>query len=128
MNSTGRLTNKGSVDAAEYANKRKMQMERAKQLREERKNGGVGSSQSSNVFKSAGQDFVHRQSSTNSRSAQQTQMSGANGQDTTATSMLSSPSIHGGRQTQDPFMNHGGAGMGGPPVYGQQMQQQSHYS
>ncbi len=42
-------------------------MERARQLREERKNG-VGSSNSSNVFKSAGQDFVHRQGSTNSRS------------------------------------------------------------
>ena len=69
MNSTGRLTNKGSNDAADYAQKRKMQMERAKQLREERKNGGVGNSASSNVFKSAGQDFI-RQGSTNSRSNQ----------------------------------------------------------
>ena len=67
MNSTGRLSNKASSDAADYAAKRKQQMERAKQLREERKNGGVGASTSSNVFKSAGQDFI-RQGSTNSRS------------------------------------------------------------
>ena len=58
MNSTGRLSHKGSNDAADYAAKRKAQMERAKQLREERKNGGVGSSQSSSVFKSVGQDFI----------------------------------------------------------------------
>ena len=43
-------------------------------------------------------------------------MSNANGQDTTATSMLSSPSIHGGRMNQDPFMSAGGG-----PSYMQQM-------
>ena len=70
-------------------------MERARQLREERKNG-VGSSASSSVFKSAGQDFVHRQGS-QTRSQGYTQMSNPNGQDSTAMSMISSPSIHGGR-------------------------------
>jgi len=61
-------------------------MDKARQLREERK-GGVGSSSSSNVFKNVGQDFVHnRQGSTNSR----TQISQA-GPETTATSKMSSP-------------------------------------
>jgi|Transcript_18574 hypothetical protein len=99
MNSTGRLTQKGSTDAAEYAQKRQAQMERARQMREERKNG-VGSSSSSSVFKNVGHESLHRAASTNSRSAQQTQMSGVNVQDTTATSMMSSPG-----QRYDPFMN-----------------------
>lgn len=103
MNSTGRLSQKGSVDAAEYARNRKEKMERARMLREERKTG-VSSSASSSVFKAAGERSVHRQGSQN-RSQQHTQMSNAGGQDTTATSMLSSPSIHGGRMNQDPFMS-----------------------
>ena len=39
MNSTGGLSQKGSSDAKDWALKRKEQMERAKQLREERKYG-----------------------------------------------------------------------------------------
>ena len=55
MNSTGRLSAKGSSDASEWARKRQEQMERAKQLREERKNGSVSaSSASGSVFKNAG--------------------------------------------------------------------------
>ena len=61
MNSTGRLSAKGSSDAAEWAAKRKQQMERARQLKEERKSGGLSSaSGGGSVFKNAGQDFVHR--------------------------------------------------------------------
>ena len=61
MNSTGNLSHKASSGAAEYAAKRKEQMERAKQLREERKNGvSGGHNTSGSVFKNAGADFVHR--------------------------------------------------------------------
>ena len=79
-------------------------MERAKQLREERKNGSVSASSSGSVFKNAGQDTVHRQrqNSFNGRSQQMTQMSGANGIETTATSILSSPSIQGDRMGVPP--------------------------
>ena len=111
MNSTGRLSSKASNDAAEWALKRKEQMERARAIREERKSGGIGGSASSSVFKNVGQEFVHRQSS-NGRSQQHTQMSNPNvGENSTATSMISTPSIHGGRQSQEPFLNQ----MGGAP-------------
>ena len=70
MNSTGRLSHKGSSDAAEWAAKKKEQMERARQLREERKNGVAGGHNTSgSVFKNAGADFVHRNAS-NGRSTQ----------------------------------------------------------
>ena len=118
MNSTGRLSHKGSSEAAQYAQKRQEQIERARQLREERKNGGIGSSSSSSVFKSAGHDSLHRAGSTNSRKAHHTQMSGGmNLQETTATTMFSSPSMQGGNRSQDAYMNGGmmgGAGAGMP--------------
>lgn len=60
MNSTGRLSQKGSSDANDWAAKRKEQMERAKQLREERKNGVTNAHNTSgSVFKNAGENFVH---------------------------------------------------------------------
>lgn len=61
MNSTGRLSQKASNDAADWAARRKEQMERARLLKEERKSGGLSSaSGGGSVFKNAGQDFVHR--------------------------------------------------------------------
>jgi len=54
MNSTGRLSAKGSQDAADWAAKRKEKMERARLLKEERKSGGISSaSASGSVFKNA---------------------------------------------------------------------------
>jgi len=52
------------MNATEYAAKRKEQMERAKQIREERKSGV---SSSSNALQGAGQEFVHRNNSNNAR-------------------------------------------------------------
>ena len=57
MNGTS-MSSKASTDAAEWAQKRKEKMERALQLKEERKSGGLSSQGS--VFKSAAQDTVHR--------------------------------------------------------------------
>lgn len=108
-------------------------------MKEERKSGGV-SSASGSVFKSAGQDTVHRyqrKDSLNTRSQQLTQMSNNNAGDTTAASILSSPSIQGERMGYggQPSMGIGGynqpqyqnqmvnRGMGQPGAY----QQQSYY-
>lgn len=63
------LNTRGSMNANEWATKRKEQVERAKQLREERK---TGVSQSSNALKGAGQEFVHRSNSNSGRQQQQT--------------------------------------------------------
>ena len=84
-------------------------MERARQLKEERKSGGLSSaSGTGSVFKNAAQDSVHRRkNSVNGRSQQLTQMSGTNGIDSTATSMLSSPSIHGDRINIPPYNGQG---------------------
>ena len=59
------LNNRGSVNANEWAAKRKEQMDRAQQLRNDRKNGV---SSSSNTLKGAGQEFVHRANSNSGRS------------------------------------------------------------
>ena len=67
-------------------------MERAKQLREERKNGVSGAHNTSgSVFKNAGADSVHRGASV-SRSGVSQMSLGAQDQ-STAQSMLSSPSV-----------------------------------
>ena len=70
MHSTGRLSAKGSADAQDWAAKRKEQMERARQLKEERKSGGLSSaSNSGSVFKNTAMDSVHRRkNSVNGRS------------------------------------------------------------
>jgi len=58
------VAQRGSINANEWADKRKEQIERAKILREERK----GNSGSGNTLKNNGQEMVHRTSSTNGRS------------------------------------------------------------
>ena len=66
MNSTGGLSSaqRGSMNANEWAQKRKEQMEKARILRDERKAGNSGS----NALKSMGQDMIHRTNSNNGRS------------------------------------------------------------
>lgn len=66
------LNSRGSMAANEYAQKRKEQIERARILREERKHGVSGSN---NALQGAGQEFVHRAGSNNSRQKQQTPIS-----------------------------------------------------
>ena len=67
------LNSRGSLATNEYAQKRKEQMERARILREERKHGIVPGS--NNALQGAGQEFVHRAGSNNSRQKQQTPIS-----------------------------------------------------
>jgi hypothetical protein len=63
------LNARGSQSANEWAQKRREQVEKAKMVREERKNG---STSSSNALQGAGQEFVHRTNSNNGRSQQHT--------------------------------------------------------
>lgn len=60
---------RASVNANDWAQKRREQVERAKQMREDRKSGV---SSSSNALKGAGQEFVHRTNSNSGRSNQHT--------------------------------------------------------
>ena len=84
-------------------------MERARQLREERKNGvsGGGHNTSGSVFKSAGADFVHRNASNGRQSNGISQMSLAHQDSSTAHSMLSSPNIRGDGQYQSMYNRAG---------------------
>ena len=71
-------------------------MERARQLREERKSGvASGHNTSGSVFKSAGADFVHRGASNGRSATGISQMSLAQQDQSTAHSMLSSPNVRG---------------------------------
>lgn len=67
MNSTGGLSHaqRSSMNANDWATKRKEQIERARQLRDERK---LGAPSANNPLKAMGSDLVHRGGSNNGRS------------------------------------------------------------